>query len=91
MGARTSVERFELIFDLLQRRLERRAPVSMRGALVENVLPLHLQIAPLAFACRVFDRRLHGADRLLRHLLFHRFAFPSSCHDSMLRRTALFW
>ena len=86
-----SVERFELVFDLPQRSFKRRTPVSMRGALVEDVLPLHLQVAAAPFARRVVGRGIRGAAVLLRHLIFYRFAFPSACHDSMLRRAARFW
>lgn len=91
MSMPESVQRFELVFDLLQRGFQSRAPVGVRGALIQDVLPLHLQIAASALPRRIFGCRFPLTSRVLRHLLFHRFAFPTARHASMLRCAALLW
>ena len=79
----------KLLFDICERKGERRPPVRTGGPLGQNTFPLQLECLPLAFVfCRlglvVGNDRFWGGSLVL--LFFHGFTLPSSRHGLILRR-----
>lgn len=82
-------ERAQARFNVGKRGRERGAAMGIRSAFIEDALPL--QFKRLTLALEVRGRRLPGDFRricyrsfVIGDLFFHRFAFPTSSHISML-------
>jgi hypothetical protein len=83
----------ELLFDLGKGSFQGGAPDRTRRALVQNAFPLQLKrLASPLFPGLRGGRVLLGVARALtcgktlRNLVLDGFAFPTSCHTSMLMR-----